>query len=247
MQYNDNCVPDLEGESYRDTLKRLHAELNPQAYLEIGTLNGGTLALSNAPSISIDPFFQIKTEVIGTKKMCLFFQMGSDNFFDDYDPKVLLGRRLDFQFLDGMHHCEFLLRDFINAERHAARDGVIALHDCLPVEIPMTDRTQNGTPPIAPHRGGWWTGDVWRTLYVLKKHRPDLRILSLDAGPTGLVLISGLNPQSIKLAANYEDLVVEMRSLDLERITVAGFLKQMDVRSTRPLQEPGALVAALRG
>lgn len=243
---NENCVPDFAGENYRDILKRLHLELAPTSYLEIGTLNGGTLALANAPSISIDPFFQIETAVIGSKEMCLFFQMGSDTFFDNYDPKQLLGRRLDLSFLDGMHHCEFLLRDFMNAERHSSRDGVIALHDCLPVEIPMTDRLQNGTPPVAPHRGGWWTGDVWRTLYAIKRHRPDLRVLCLDAAPTGLVLISKLNPQSTKLSTYYDQIVDEMLGLDLSQITVSGFLEQMDVQSTRTVVEPGSLIASLR-
>lgn len=247
-----NCVADLQGENYQSILKRLHVELNPESYLEIGEIGGGALTVAKAPSILVDPFVQsgaaVKNEssMIGRKKLCLFFQMGSDDFFDNYDPKQLLGRRLDFQFLDGIHHCEFLLRDFMNAERHASRDGVIALHDCLPVEIPMTDRTQNGTPPVAPHRGGWWTGDVWRTLYVIKKHRPDLRVLCLDAAPTGLVLISNLNPQSTRLTTDYHAIVEEMLALDLAQITVARFLEQMDVRSTRTVQEPGSLLSALR-
>jgi hypothetical protein len=246
MIYNANCLPDLAGESYRDTLIKLHHELSPAAYLEIGTLTGGTLALSRSPSIAIDPKFQITSEVIGEKSVCLFYQLESDTFFRDYTPKALLGSALDFTFLDGMHHCEFLLRDFMNAERHSAPFGVIALHDCIPVEIPMTDRTQNGTPPIAPHRGGWWTGDVWRTILALKRHRTDLKILCLDSAPTGLVLISRLDPTSTLLNDRYDSIVNDMLAMDLATMTVAKFMQEVDVTPTAAYHSPGSLAAALR-
>lgn len=246
MVHDDNCLPDHQGEDYRSVLTRLHAELQPKSYLEIGTLTGGTLALAEAPSISIDPSFRISSAVIGKKPLCLFYQLKSDDFFDRFDPKALLGSALDFSFLDGMHHCEFLLRDFINAERHAANGGVIALHDCLPVEIPMTDRTQNGTPPVAPHRSGWWTGDVWRTILAIKRHRPDLKILCLDAAPTGLVLISRLNPESRSLLYKHDAIVAEMLAMDLEKITIKHLFEELDVTSTSRFSDLGALESALR-
>lgn len=246
MQYDENCVPDHAGESYRLVLSRVHQDFSPATYLEIGTLNGETLALSQSASIAIDPKFQISTEVIGHKSMCLFFQKPSDDFFRDHDPAALIGKPIDFSFLDGMHRCEFLLRDFMNAERNASADGIIALHDCIPVEIPMTDRTQNGTPPVAPHRGGWWTGDVWRTLLALKRHRPDLKILSLDAAPTGLVLISRLDPSSTILTGRYDAIVEEMMAMDLEELTIAGFFREIDLVSTKEYEAPGALIAAMK-
>ena len=242
---NDICVPDHEGESYKTTLGRLHAELQPRTYLEIGTLTGETLKLSRSPSIAIDPRFQITTEVIGDKEACLFFQLESDRFFERQDPKALLGRSLDFCFLDGMHRCEFLLRDFINAERHASPDGVIALHDCIPVETPMTDRAQCGTPPILPHRGGWWTGDVWRTVVALRTHRPDLRILCLDAAPTGLVLVSGLDPSSTVLKERTDAIIEEMMGMDLDEMTIPAFFRRIGVKSTADHVGEGRLLRAL--
>lgn len=239
--YNANCIPDHAGESYRNILSRLHQVIKPRAYLEIGTLTGGTLALSSSPSIAIDPKFQVASEVIGNKPLCLFYQLPSDTFFDRYDPKALLGHPVEFSFLDGMHRCEYLLRDFINAERHASAEGVIALHDCLPVEIPMTDRTQNGTPPTLSHRGGWWTGDVWRTVYLLKKRRPDLNIICLDAAPTGLVLITNLDPYSTVLKNDYSACVAEMLAMDLEDITIEKFMKDMNVISATTVRDEEAL------
>lgn len=245
--FSDNCVADHAGESYRNTLLRLHEALSPKSYLEIGTLNGGTLALATAASISIDPKFQISSQVIGSKPICLFYQMPSDTFFERYNPKALLSRPIELSFLDGMHRCEYLLRDFINAERHADPEGVIALHDCLPVEIPMTDRTQNGTAAEMPHRNGWWTGDVWRTALLLKRRRPDLKMLCLDAGPTGIVLISGLDPYSTKLRNDYSAAVDEMMAMELADITVSGFLREMSVVSTATVQDHESLRKALHG
>ena len=230
--YSQNVVPDHQGENYLVTLQRLHDELKPKTYLEIGTLNGGTLKLSQASSISIDPKFQITSDVIGQKRQCLFFQIKSDFFFSNYNPVSLLTGHLELSFLDGMHHCEFLLRDFMNAERHSSAKGVIVLHDCLPVEVAMTDRIQNGTPSIMQHRAGWWTGDVWRTLLALKRFRKDLKILCLDASPTGLVIISNLDPNSKDIERNYDAIVSEMMSMDLEKITVEKFLQEVDIRST---------------
>ncbi len=243
--YDENVIPDHQGESYLVTLQRLHDELRPKTYLEIGTLNGTTLKLSAASSISIDPKFQIVDDVIGQKPQCFFFQVTSDFFFSNYNPVTLMNDRLNLSFLDGMHRCEFLLRDFINAERHSSPHGVIVLHDCLPVEIPMTDRTQNGTPAILQHRAGWWTGDVWRTLLALKRYRNDLKILCLDASPTGLVIIGKLNPESNQLSEGYEEIVAAMMKMNMEDITINGFLQEIEIRSTATYSSPQALLNAL--
>lgn len=246
LPFGPNCVPDHAGLEYGIVLSRLHEEMRPRNYLEIGTLEGVTLALSRAPSISIDPVFQISTAVIGSKPSCLFYQMESDAFFNAHDPTLLFGSRLDFAFLDGMHRCEFLLRDFMNAERHAHRGGIIALHDCLPTEIPMTDREPGGTPSILPHRNGWWTGDVWRVVLALKRYRPDLNILCLDAKPTGLVIVTGLDPRSRVLHERYDAIVQDMMSMTLEDITVAEFLRAVDLQSTAVLGAGGDMLRALR-
>ena len=237
-------MADHAGAHYRDVLSRLHQELRPQAYLEVGTLDGGTLQLAKAPSIAVDPFFQVKTNVIGSKELCFFMQITSDDFFAKYHPGRMLGSDPDFMFLDGMHLCEYLLRDFINAERVAGENAVIALHDCLPVEIPMTDRKQCGTPAITPHRDGWWTGDVWRTALYLKRRRPDLRIVSLDAPPTGLILISQLKGASAP-AIDVEEAASEMMAMDLESMGLDRFFSEMEVESTQTTATEGALATRL--
>jgi hypothetical protein len=49
------------------------------------------------------------------------------------------------------------------------------------------------------HRKGWWTGDVWRTALALKRFRPGLTMTAIDAKPTGLLIVSGLEPENTVL------------------------------------------------
>lgn len=133
----DVQAPDLAGEHYIATLQRLHEVLRPKTYLEIGVQLGDSLKLARCASIAIDPAFHIvpsNIEGVFAKPELHFYQMGSDDFFGQHSPSQILGRTIDMAFLDGMHRCEYLLRDFINTERHCKRNSIIALHDCLPVE-----------------------------------------------------------------------------------------------------------------
>jgi hypothetical protein len=227
-----SCVPDLKGLDYKEVLTRLHMELNPKSYLEIGTLNGTTFRLSNCPSIAIDPCFKINQDIIGQKPFCALYQIPSDEYFARFDPKLFFGRRLDLAFLDGMHRCEFLLRDFANTESHCSGNSIIALHDCVPVELPMAHREQ-GKASILPHRMCWWTGDVWRVVLALKKHRADLSIMALDAQPTGLILITNLAPSSNYIKESYVQIVREM--FEMEMVSIDGYHKDISLQSTESI------------
>ncbi len=183
---------------------------------------------------------------IVAKPNLLLYQTPSDDFFTRFNPTQLLAAPIDFAFLDGMHRCECLLRDFLNTERHCHRNSVIALHDCLPIETPMAERQPNAES-VEPHPQGMWTGDVWRTALLLKRHRPDLRLVALDAAPTGLVLITNLDPQSSLLADHYDSLLTEMMGWSLIEITLAGYYEQIDVEAEIFLRQPERLRTRLRG
>src|SRR5207253_931962 len=98
---------------------------------------------------------------IVAKPSLVLYQMASDAFFARNSPTVLFGAPIDMAFLDGLHRCEYLLRDFINTERHCRRNSVIALHDCLPVEGAITTRVEKYDTSTHPDRKTWWAGDVW--------------------------------------------------------------------------------------
>lgn len=227
------AVPDLAGDHYFKTIQILHQVLNPKTYFEIGTLHGDTLALARCSSLAVDPAFDFtKQELIAkitAKPLLMLFQMSSDDFFAQHDPERLLNGKLDFAFLDGMHRCEFLLRDFINTERFCKRNSVIALHDCLPVELVMTQRIPSSEQPSAAHRQGWWTGDVWRTALLLKRVRPDLSMVTLDAQPTGLILVTNLDSKSCFLSDGYANHVAMMLSWRLSEIGIPNLFEELGI------------------
>ena len=233
-------LPLLQGHVYYVVLQWLHATLQPKTYLEIGTLFGDTLRLSSAASLAIDPEFQLNADVVGKKPLCGLYQLTSDRFFAQHSARTILGGPVELAFLDGMHRCEFLLRDFANVEREAVPNAVIAMHDCVPIEAPMTNRDGPGTA-IDPERQGWWTGDVWRTVLALKRFRPDLRILTLDAPPTGIVLVTGLDPASTMLRDRYWEIVDNMMAWSLEGQGLERLYAELPVQSTSLIDTPEKL------
>lgn len=233
------------GAEYLECLALLHRALEPRRYLEIGVWRGESLALASAETIAVDPDLLLDRDVLAGKPACHFFSCTSDEFFLRRDPKAILGGAVDLAFLDGMHRFEYLLRDFMNAERVCHAQSVIVLHDCLPIDPRVTNRDQNPElrrDAIVP---GWWAGDVWKVPVLLKRHRPDLRLLVLDAPPTGLVLVSGLDPSSGVLDRHYGAMADSMMDADLASFGTARLFDLLEPRSTAILDDPAALRAAL--
>jgi len=229
-------MPDHAGVGYLQVLRTLHEVLQPRNYFEIGSFTGQSLALADCASLAVDPDFLFEDAAlmrrIVSKPRLLLFRMASDLFFQRHDPAALLGDKVQLAFLDGMHRCEFLLRDFINTERHCAPNSIIALHDCVPVEEPMTDRSYLARPPIVPHRRHWWTGDVWRTARLLRRMRPDLSFTTLDAPASGVVLVTNLDPGSTVLLDRYDEHVRTMLGWSLTEIGLRQHAAEMQVEST---------------
>jgi hypothetical protein len=234
----------IDGHGYTGFLACVHAALKPVNYLEIGTARGGTLALANCASIAIDPGFRIDSNVVGKKPLCLLFQLTSDDFFKTHSPTALFGRSIDMAFLDGMHQFEFLLRDFINTEKHCNRNSVVFMHDCLPPGFYMTVRNADDPERAKSRFPDWWTGDVWRVLPVLRRYRPDLSVTLLDCVPTGLVAITNLDPSNTTLADNYKAIMAAFKP-DLDRAAYDAFWKDLDITAAADLSSPDKIKSAL--
>lgn len=213
-----------DGRTLHEVLATLHTHLRPRRYLEIGTWTGGSLALASCASLAIDPHFNLATDIMAKKPLCALCQMASDDFFRDHDPTRILGGPIDLAFLDGLHLFEALLRDFINTEKFCRRNSVVALHDCIPPLLAWAART--------PPPNDAWTGDVWKVPLILRKYRPELKIYALDSPPSGLILITNLDPDCQTLANGYYDIVEEFRDLDLATLEPAALAQAFRTMST---------------
>lgn len=213
---------------YLRRLSDLHLRLQPKVYFEIGTESGASLAFSRCTSIAVDPKFRIEGDVVGAKPELHLFQGTSDAFFEN-GMLDRLGRPVDLAFLDGLHLFEVLLRDFINTERHMSREGLVVLHDCVPVGHAMAERQW------IRRQTKQWTGDVWKLIPILRKYRPDLSVDVRDYAPTGLVEISDLDPDNRTLAENYDQIVSEFLEVSLQDFGLNGFADVLDLQRVEAL------------
>jgi hypothetical protein len=187
--------------------------------------------------VAVDPKFHITSNIVGAKPSCFFYQITSDSFFKSVDITSIIGGKIDFAFLDGMHLFEFLLRDFYNTEKLCRKHSIIAMHDCLPPDVRYTSRYERDIDirkdAIHPH---WWAGDVWKVPVILRRLRPDLHIIAVDAPPTGLIFVTNLDPTSTVLESSYRAIVNEYSQLSLESMGLNKLSEELGVISTARLK-----------
>ncbi len=200
---------------YLETIEQVHNILQPRLYLEIGIRRGHSLRLAQAAAIAVDPCPELDFELKSNQTL---IQKTSDQFFREDADTLLEGQTLDLAFIDGMHLFEFALRDFINIERRAAGATVIIIDDIFPNHAIQASRQRCSRV---------WTGDVWKLYAILKEARPDLILLPVDAHPTGLLLVTGLNPQNRVLSARYNPLVAKYKNKELDAET-AEYLERSE-------------------
>ncbi|MCM3881607.1 MAG: glycosyltransferase [Vicinamibacterales bacterium] len=194
----------MPAEHYLVWLQRLYDLLAPATALEIGIYHGQSLALHRPPTvvIGVDPQ-PLVAQPLQTETH--IFTQTSDAFFASQRLDALLGGRpLSVGFIDGLHLFEQALRDFMNLEAHCGPESTILIHDTVPLDEP-TQRREMDTV--------FHTGDVWRTVLCLRKYRPGLQMFTIATPPTGLTVVTGLDPSSRLLEAHYDEYVNEFLSI----------------------------------
>ncbi len=235
--YEKDLGPELRhtGMGYLEFMEVLADALSPRTYFEIGTEAGHSLRSVRCDAVCVDPDFEISQNVFQGRRVAHFFQMASDDFFAHYDLRIYLSCGVDLAFLDGLHHYEVLLRDFINTERYCHERSLVLLHDCLPLNERMAERQQRLDENEDAETRHAWTGDVWKILPILRKYRPDLRIVQFDCGPTGLIGCSGLDPQSQVLSENYDKILREFDDVTLSQFGLSELWTQYPTIDTNKL------------
>jgi hypothetical protein len=239
-----------------DLLRALHDLTRPRNYLEIGVDDGRSLTLSRVPSIAIDPAFRITFPVRCDLHLA---KATSDAFFAAKDPirhlrssrnplrnarhgRPLLdhwrgGTTLDLVFIDGMHIFEFALRDFMNVERFSRWSSVIVFDDMLPRDVDEAARDRHTSD---------WAGDVYKVALVLREHRPDLVVATIDTEPTGTLLVLGADPANTILRERYDRILAEHATPDPQDVP-REVLERVDAVSPEALLGAGFWPAIVAG
>ena len=163
---------------------------NPsQRYFEIGVENGYTFSNTHfLHKVGIDPIpkYISTNNNLDTGKFEEIIKLTSDEYFksinisDDNSEIVSIDSDdcidiYDVIFIDGMHHCENVLRDFNNSIKILNKNGLIFIDDCIPLnyneqlKIPLKHYYEKGILQY----GEEWTGDVWKFIYHLIKNYKD--------------------------------------------------------------------------
>ena len=199
----------LPGIPYLDWLEKLYRFLNPKNVIEIGVSQSASLARVPAPAIAIgvDP---VPSVIYPLQTEAHIFAETSDDFFARRNVRELLcGEPLSIGFIDGSHLFEQALRDFMNLEKYSSPNSLIMFHDT----VPLDELTQRREPETH-----FSTGDVWKTILCLKKYRPDLDIFTIATAPTGLTLVTGMDPRSSILAEIYDDALAKLLNLPFSTV-----------------------------
>lgn len=195
----------LPGEDYLHVLQRIHAHLRPRTYLEIGVASGESLRVlgPGTRAIGVDPAPVLAAPLSDQVRIV---PETSDAFFARADVSTLWGGLpVELAFIDGMHLLEFALRDFINIEALCAPGATILIHDVYPLDERTAARERVTQ---------FWSGDLWRLIVLLRRHRPDLLVRTIATAPTGLALVRNLDPGSTYLREHYAALINEHHALD---------------------------------
>lgn len=199
----------MPGIPYLGWLEKLYHFLKPRNVIEIGVSQSASLARVPAPAIAIgvDP---VPSVIYPLQTEAHIFAETSDDFFARRNVRELLrGEPLSIGFIDGSHLFEQALRDFINLEKYCGPNSLIMFHDT----VPLDEFTQRRVPETH-----FSTGDVWKTILCLKQYRPDLEIFTIATAPTGLTLVTGLDPRSTILAEIYDRALAELLNLPFEAV-----------------------------
>lgn len=115
-------------------IEHIASWLRPERYLEIGIYDGVNLKrIQNhcKECYGVDVILRTKNYNSNVK----LFEMTSDKFFSQLDSEI----KFDMIFIDGDHNKHQVYKDFINSKDRVIDDGLILLHDTVPMDEHMLD------------------------------------------------------------------------------------------------------------
>jgi hypothetical protein len=160
-------------------------------YLEIGVQTGLCFFKIKADNkIAVDPNFIIKI----TKKIKAYaknfsnfnntyFELTSDDFFEQQATYLNKIGGLDVVFIDGLHLYEQVVIDFENSLKYLNNGGIFLLHDCNPPTETASIRGMSPAEVRDTNPQNWtgeWNGDVWKAIMHIRSERDDVQVMVFD-------------------------------------------------------------------
>ncbi|RYY36383.1 MAG: class I SAM-dependent methyltransferase [Sphingobacteriaceae bacterium] len=175
-----------------DVVKKRKKKVN---YVEIGVQTGYCFFKIKADrKLAVDPNFIIKP----TRKIKAyiknfsnfnneFFELTSDDFFEQKKSYLEKIGGIDVIFIDGLHLYEQVTKDIENALRHLNEGGFILAHDCNPLSETAAVRAYTSEEVAAMNLPGWnntWNGDGWKSVVEIraKYKNLDVKVFNTDHG-----------------------------------------------------------------
>jgi predicted O-methyltransferase YrrM len=118
-------------------------------------------------------------------------RMTSDDFF------IQNNQKFDVVFIDGLHYYDQVSKDFNNSLKFLNDNGIIILHDMLPLT------PEEAVTPIPEPLPRSWLGDVWRLAFDLMS-RSDItfKLVLIDNG-CGIVFKTPQPPKKLDIENNW--------------------------------------------
>lgn len=176
-------------------LNKLASALKVGRYLEIGVETGITFHQVDCQlKTGVDPKFLFdlaRSEELNRHGICEYHEVASDVFFSGRDRG---GERYDLIFIDGLHHFDQVMRDFIHSTAHAHPRTVFLIDDTLPCDVFSAMRDQQQALELRSRyslgfQGNAWHGDVYLFVLLLPVYFPGYRFRTIVG--------SGSNPQTV--------------------------------------------------
>lgn len=207
------------------------------SYLEIGTQKGiSFFPIRCRKKIAVDPKFRIrrKTKLEWNFRNFYnlrndFFEMTSDEFFQNKKSFLKKLNTIDIVLIDGLHTFRGTLNDALNSLKYLSTEGIIVLHDCFPPHTAAALYANDADEAIKKYSDhkewtGEWCGDTWKAIAYLKRKYPEdleISVLDLDYG-LGILKIKKRSNLATEIDENlflkidqleYKDLIESPESL----------------------------------
>ena len=222
----------MPGPGLIEGLTDIHQLLKPAHYLQLGVDRGDALRSVGLETrcIVVANGAKLDLDVVEPDE---FYPMASKAFFNHHQVRELFGgAAVDLALLRGPSSYESLLEEFIELERSVGARTVICVEGTYPVEGKSAHRRR---------RTDYWVGDRWKLVAILKAYRPDLYIQTLPAAPSGLTLITGMDPESTVLTERFEEInrVFAPIGYDYLAVEAATVLNMVDYDVTEAMRRIG--------